>query len=105
MEYKHAGYGLSDKKYMELTSQWLKRLGEAQRDTRFKLTTLTQRFRHVIRDPAIVRSAPLTLTVNKVNSYFFFREFPVDLLKAMSADSSQPAKGPWSVSLHPYIYR
>ena len=41
VEYKHAGYGLSDKKYMELTSQWLKRLGEAQRDTRFKLTTLT----------------------------------------------------------------
>ena len=56
VEYKHAGYGLPDKKYMELTSQWLKRLGEAQRDTRFKLTTLTQRFRHVIRDPAIVRS-------------------------------------------------
>ena len=55
VEYKHAGYGLPDKKYMELTSQWLKRLGEAQRDTRFKLTTLTQRFRHVIRDPAIVR--------------------------------------------------
>ena len=55
VEYKHAGYGLPEKKYMELTSQWLKRLGEAQRDTRFKLTTLTQRFRHVIRDPAIVR--------------------------------------------------
>ena len=87
VEYKHAGYELPEKKYMELTSQWLKRLGEAQRDTRFKLTTLTQRFRHVIRDPAIVR------------------EFPVDLLRAMSADSSQPAKGPWSVSLHPYIYR
>ena len=51
------------------------------------MTTATQRFRHVIRDPAVVR------------------EFPVDLLRAMSADSSQPAKGPWSVSLHPYIYR
>ena len=87
VEYRHAGYELPEKKYMELTSQWLKRLGEAQRDTRFKLTTLTQRFRHVIRDPAIVR------------------EFPVDLLRAMSADSSQPARGPWSVSLHPYIYR
>ena len=52
-----------------------------------QVTTATQRFRHVIRDPAVVR------------------EFPVDLLRAMSADSSQPAKGPWSVSLHPYIYR
>jgi len=87
VEYKHAGYGLAEKKYMELTSQWLKRLAEAQRDCRFKVTTATQRFRHVIRDPAVVR------------------EFPVDLLRAMSADSSQPAKGPWSVSLHPYIYR
>ena len=87
VEYKHAGYGLPEKKYMELTTQWMKRLGEAQRDCRFKVTTATQRFRHVIRDPAIVR------------------EFPVDLLRAMSADSSQPAKGPWSVSLHPYIYR
>jgi len=87
LEYKHAGYELAEKKYLELTTQWLKRLSEAQRDARFKLTTATQRFRHVIRDPAIVR------------------EFPVDLLRAMSADSSQPAKGPWSVSLHPYIYR
>ena len=87
LEYKHAGYELSEKKYLELTTQWLKRLAEAQRDARFKLTTATQRFRHVIRDPAVVR------------------EFPVDLLRAMSADSSQPAKGPWSVSLHPYIYR
>ena len=86
-EYKHQGYELTEKKYMELNSNWLKRLGEAQRDHRFKVTTATQRFRHVIRDPAVVR------------------EFPVDLLRAMSADSSQPARGPWSVSLHPYIYR
>lgn len=86
-EYKHQGYELTEKKYMELNSNWLKRLSEAQRDHRFKVTTSTQRFRHVIRDPAVVR------------------EFPVDLLRAMSADSSQPARGPWSVSLHPYIYR
>ena len=86
-EYKHQGYELTEKKYRELNSNWLKRLSEAQRDHRFKITTATQRFRHVIRDPAVVR------------------EFPVDLLRAMSADSSQPARGPWSVSLHPYIYR
>jgi len=86
-EYKHQGFELPEKKYMELRGNWMKRLGEAQRDHRFKLSTSTQRFRHVIRDPAVVR------------------EFPVDLLRAMSMDSSQPAKGPWSVTLHPYIYR
>jgi hypothetical protein len=54
---------------------------------RYKYATVTQRFRQIVRDPQIVR------------------EFPVDLLRAMSADSSQPSKGPWSVTLHPYIYR
>jgi len=86
-EYKHQGYELTEKKYLELNGNWMKRLSEAQRDYRFKLATSTQRFRHVIRDPAIVR------------------EFPVDLLRAMSVDSTQPARGPWSVTLHPYIYR
>ena len=33
------------------------------------------------------------------------RDFPVDVLKAMASDSSQPTRGPWSVSLHPYIYK
>jgi len=86
-EYRHQGYELNDKKYQELNANWMKRLVEAQRDHRFKVTTSTQRFRHVIRDPAVVR------------------EFPVDLLRAMSVDSTQPAKGPWSVTLHPYVYR
>lgn len=86
-EYRNQGFELPEKKYLELNANWMKRLGEAQRDHRFKLTTSTQRFRHVIRDPAVVR------------------EFPVDLLRAMSVDSTQPAKGPWSVTLHPYIYR
>eukprot|EP00092_Neocalanus_flemingeri_P019582 GFUD01021214.1.p1 GENE.GFUD01021214.1~~GFUD01021214.1.p1 ORF type:complete len:771 (+),score=230.50 GFUD01021214.1:151-2463(+) len=86
-EYRNQGYELPEKKYLELNANWMKRLGEAQRDHRFKLTTSTQRFRHIIRDPAVVR------------------EFPVDMLRAMSVDSSQPAKGPWSVTLHPYVYR
>ena len=41
-EYKHQGYDLPEKKYRELNSNWMKRLGEAQRDHRFKLTTATQ---------------------------------------------------------------
>eukprot|EP00088_Acartia_fossae_P028036 TRINITY_DN2880_c0_g1_i2.p1 TRINITY_DN2880_c0_g1~~TRINITY_DN2880_c0_g1_i2.p1 ORF type:complete len:779 (-),score=169.37 TRINITY_DN2880_c0_g1_i2:109-2445(-) len=87
MEYKNQGYGLSEKKFLELNANWMKRLLEAQRDVNFKFSTSTQRFRSIIRDPIVVR------------------EFPVDLLRAMSADSAQPARGPWSVTLHPYIYR
>jgi len=87
LEYKHQGFELSQKKYLELNGNWIKRLSEAQKDYRFKVTSATQRFRHIVRDPTVVR------------------EFPVDLLKAMSADSSQPSRGPWSVTLHPYIYR
>jgi len=87
LEYKHQGYELPHNKYMALNAHWMKRLAEAQRDTRFKLSMASERFRHVIRDPAVVR------------------EFPVDLLRAMSVDTSQPAKGPWSVTLHPYVYR
>lgn len=33
------------------------------------------------------------------------RDFPNDVLKEMAMDPAQPAKGPWSVSLHPYLYR
>ncbi len=49
--------------------------------------TATERYRHSIKDPNIVR------------------DFPVDVLKAMGTDSSQLTKGPWTVTLHPYIYR
>merc|ERR1711974_80786 len=87
LEYKHQGYELPHNKYMALNAHWMKRLAEAQRDTRFKLSMASERFRHNIRDPAVVR------------------EFPVDLLRAMGVDTSQPAKGPWSVTLHPYVYR
>ena len=47
----------------------------------------TERFKHTIRDPNVVR------------------DFPIDVLKAMATDSSQPTKGPWVVTLHPYIQR
>jgi len=42
-EYKHQGYELTEKKYLELNGNWMKRLSEAQRDYRFKLATSTQR--------------------------------------------------------------
>jgi len=87
LEYKNQGYELPEKKYLELNANWMKRLSEAQRDYRFRIATATSRFRHVIRDPTVVR------------------EFPMDLLRAMAADSGQPGRGPWSVTLHPYIHR
>ena len=33
------------------------------------------------------------------------RDFPNDVLKEMAADPAQPGKGPWSITLHPYLYR
>ena len=33
------------------------------------------------------------------------RDFPNDVLKEMAMDPAQPAKGPWTVTLHPYLYR
>ena len=42
-EYRNQGFELPEKKYLELNANWMKRLGEAQRDHRFKLTTSTQR--------------------------------------------------------------
>ena len=42
-EYKNQGYELPEKKYLELNANWMKRLAEAQRDQRFKVTTATQR--------------------------------------------------------------
>ena len=41
MEYKHQGFDLPDKKFQELTTNWMKRLGEAVRDYNFKHTVRT----------------------------------------------------------------
>eukprot|EP00095_Tigriopus_kingsejongensis_P011036 maker-scaffold109_size355148-snap-gene-1.29 protein:Tk11036 transcript:maker-scaffold109_size355148-snap-gene-1.29-mRNA-1 annotation:"oligopeptidase a" len=86
-EYKHKGFELDDKGYKEFTMNWLKKLSEAKRDYNYKIMTLTQRFRTSVNDDNVAR------------------EFPIDVLKAMAVDSSQPTKGPWNVTLHPYIYR
>ena len=47
----------------------------------------TAQFRSNISDPNVVR------------------DFPNDVLKEMAMDPAQPAKGPWTVTLHPYLYR
>ena len=86
-EYRHNGFELPELKYRELTETWTKRLNDARRDYQWRMTQSTERFRHQIKDPNVVR------------------DFPVDVLKAMAIDSTQPTKGPWTVTLHPYIYK
>ena len=86
-EYRQNGFDLPEKKYLELTTNWLKRLTDVRRDYQWRITTSTERFKHQIKDPNVVR------------------DFPVDVLKAMALDSTQPTKGPWTVTLHPYIHK
>ena len=86
-EYNLNGYDLPERKYLELTTTWLKRLAETRKDYDFRIMTSTERFRYQIKDPNTVR------------------DFPIDVLKAMAYDSTQPTKGPWTVTLHPYIYK
>jgi len=87
LEYRNAGHHLETNKYLELTETWLPRLNNPMAEYKFRQKSATERFRHVISNPDVVR------------------DFPVDVLKAMASDSSQPTRGPWSVSLHPYIYK
>lgn len=52
-----------------------------------KIDVATNNFVHRIHDPAVVR------------------DFPIELLKAMSVDSNNYLNGPWSATLQPSIYR
>ena len=74
-------------KYEELHGNWLKKVSKTVKEFNYKMENNAQRYQHTIMNPQIVR------------------EFPMDLLKAMAHDSTQPSKGPWTVSLHPYIYK
>ncbi|TRY68570.1 hypothetical protein TCAL_06919 [Tigriopus californicus] len=86
-EYKLKGFDLSENGYLELNETWLRRLAEAKQDYNYKMMMSTQNFRASVNDPQVVS------------------DFPIDVLKAMALDSSQPTKGPWSVTLHPYLYQ
>ena len=86
-DFRLNGFDLTEIKYRELTETWMKRLAETKRDYAWRIMTSTEKYRAQIKDPNVVR------------------DFPVDVLKAMSLDSTQPTKGPWTVTLHPYIYK
>jgi len=87
IELKHQGFEGVETKYEELHGNWLKKVSKTVKEFNYKMENNAQRYQHTIMNPQIVR------------------EFPMDLLKAMAHDSTQPSKGPWTVSLHPYIYK
>ncbi|XP_067004698.2 uncharacterized protein [Anabrus simplex] len=63
----------------------LNKLSQERGTFRSKVEVATKKFKHVITDSNIVR------------------EFPEDLLKSMAYDSTQYQRGPWTVTLQPYI--
>ncbi|XP_040575290.1 uncharacterized protein [Lepeophtheirus salmonis] len=87
LECKFQGLDLSPKKYIDFRETFIPNLTTNLGDYNYKMQRSTSRFRHTIVDPNLVH------------------EYPVDVLRAISTDSSQPAKGPWTITLHPYVYR
>ena len=77
----------AETKYEELHGNWLNKVSKTVAEFNYKMEINAQRYQHTIINPQIVK------------------DFPMDLLKAMAHDSTQPSKGPWTVSLHPYIYK
>lgn len=86
LEGKLNGLELDDAKKAQL-QETLHKLSVQKSKFKSKIDIATNSFVHKIHDPAIVR------------------DFPVDLLKAMSVDSSKYLDGPWSATLKPGIYR
>jgi Zn-dependent oligopeptidase len=68
LEYKHQGYGIGEKKFEELNNNWMKRLAIAKNDYSYKTQWMTELFRSTVSDANVVR------------------DFPLDVLKAMSLD-------------------
>lgn len=87
VEFKHQGFNLSENKFRELHENWLRQLRKTTMEYNLRMRTNNERYQNTIMNPDIVK------------------DFPLDLLKAMALDSSQPSKGPWTVTLHPYIYK
>ncbi len=87
VEHRLDGFDLDEKKREALHSNYLRKLGDVISEYNYKTQWTSGQFRSTVSDPNVVR------------------DFPLDVLKAMALDASQPAKGPWTVTLHPYVYR
>eukprot|EP00096_Caligus_rogercresseyi_P013940 TRINITY_DN6508_c0_g1_i1.p1 TRINITY_DN6508_c0_g1~~TRINITY_DN6508_c0_g1_i1.p1 ORF type:complete len:740 (+),score=236.52 TRINITY_DN6508_c0_g1_i1:24-2243(+) len=87
LECKLQGLDLPPKKNLAFRETFIPNLTTNLGDYNYKMQRSTNRFHHTIVDPSLVS------------------EYPLDVLRAISSDSSQPSKGPWTITLHPYIYR
>ena len=87
IEYKHQAYGYDDDKYEEIHGLWNKKLNAQEKEYLYRMARNTERYQHTIGNPEIVK------------------DFPIDVVKSMAHDNTQPSKGPWTVTLHPYIYK
>ncbi|XP_063241717.1 oligopeptidase A [Bacillus rossius redtenbacheri] len=67
-------------------NETLQKIEMQRSDFRKKIEFTTKKFQHKIKDPNIMR------------------DFPEDSLREMAADSTQPSRGPWTVTLRPGMY-
>ena len=76
----------------------------------------TERFEHTITNSEIVQDFPIDVSMySDHNNIIIVRmllllKFEIfknyfQVLKAMAHDSSQPTKGPWTITCHPYIHK
>lgn len=88
VELEYQGHALgSEKKFEELHENWYASIRQSSAEYNWRMRLNTDRYQHTIVNPDIVR------------------DFPIDLLKAMAHDGTQPSRGPWTNTLHPYIFR
>ena len=86
-ECHHIGHSLPVKKYEELQLNWMKKLTRTRTEYNYRMMQNDERYQHTIQMPDIVK------------------DFPLDVLQAIAAASSQPTTGPWTVTMHPYIFK
>jgi oligopeptidase A len=87
VEFKHQGFHLVANKQEELHGNWLKNLMGKKADYKLRMRINNDRYQHTMYNAEVVK------------------DFPLDVLKAMAHDSTQPSRGPWTLTLHPYVYK
>lgn len=76
-----------DNKKREIIAECVKKINNEKKDLKSKLDYASQKFSHTVSDSKITR------------------DFPEDLLKAISLDPNYYLKGPWKMSLQPQLYK
>ena len=84
LEGKLNGIEIEGSKKFEL-NEIVDKLGKERAKFRNKIEVAIKQFNHVINDPSLMM------------------EFPPSLLQSLATDQSQPVKGPWKITLQPYV--